>query len=180
MPADDQCRAELEMVLSSAAFRRSPKLSRLLKYLSEKQLAGSAGEITEYSIALDVLARDSQFDPQQHAVVRVDTHHLRKRLKEYYAGAGRDHQIQIVIPNGQYAPEFTLRREIPPPATSRSRTLKSTLKTRLSPAEPFLRKWKWHAAGLALAALAGAWAATHRPQAVSGLVERCKPECTSR
>jgi hypothetical protein len=166
VPADDQCRAELEVVLSSTAFRRSPKLSRLLKYLSEKRLAGSAGEITEYSIALDVLARGSQFDPQQDAVVRVDTHHLRKRLKDYYAGAGRDHQIQIVVPNGQYAPEFTLRSEIPPPVTRGSRTLKS----RLSPAEPFLRKWKWLAAGLALAALAGAWAATHRPQAVSGLV----------
>jgi hypothetical protein len=170
VPADDQCRAELEVVLSSTAFRRSPKLSRLLKYLSEKQLAGSAGEITEYSIALDVLARDSQFDPQQDAVVRVNTHHLRKRLKEYYAGAGRDHLIQIVVPNGQYAPEFTLRSEIPPPATGGWRTLKSTLKSRLSPAEPFMRKWKWLPAGLALAALAGVWAATHRPQAVSGLV----------
>jgi hypothetical protein len=49
-------------------------------------------------------------------------------------------------------------------------TLKPTLKSRLSPAEAFLRKWKWLAAGLALAALAGAWAATHRIQAVSGLV----------
>ena len=151
------------VVLSSEAFRRSPKLSLLLKYLSDKQLAGLAAEITEYSIALDVLARDKQFDPQQDAVVRVDIHHLRKRLKEYYAGAGRDHQIQIVIPNGQYAPEFTLRSETPAPVTAGRRTP-------LGLAKPIMRKWKWLAAGLALALLAGAWAATHRPLAVPQLM----------
>ncbi|MGA2594762.1 MAG: malectin domain-containing carbohydrate-binding protein [Bryobacteraceae bacterium] len=165
LPADDQCRAELGAVLSSAAFRRSPKLSRLLKYLSDKQLAGMAGEITEYSIALDVLARDSQFDPQQDAIVRVDTHLLRKRLKEYYAGAGRDHQIQIVIPNGQYAPEFMLRSVAQPPVTGGWHAPKS----RLSLAKPILHKWKWLAVGLAVAVLACGWAATHRPLAVLGL-----------
>ena len=96
-------------VLSSEAFQRSPKLSRLLRYLCDKQFNGLTSEITEYAIALEVLGRTSQFDPQHDAVVRVDTHHLRKRLKEYYAGAGAGHAIEIVIPSGQYAPEFVLR-----------------------------------------------------------------------
>jgi hypothetical protein len=80
VPGDDPCRAEVAAVLSSEAFRRSPKLSRLLRYLCDKQFNGLAGEITEYSIALDALGRNAKFDPQQDAVVRVDTHHLRKRL----------------------------------------------------------------------------------------------------
>src|ERR1039458_3347062 len=114
-PSDEQCRAEVLAVLSSETFRRSPKLSRLLKYLCDKRLDGQASEITEYGIALDVLGRNAEFDPQQDAVVRVDTHHLRKRLKEYYAGPGADHPIQIVIANGQYAPQFAGRVEAPLP-----------------------------------------------------------------
>jgi len=96
----------LDTVLGSDVFRRSPKLSRLLAYLCDKYLQGRESEITEYSIALDVLGRDAKFDPQQDAVVRVDAHHLRKRLKQYYAGPGRDHEFHIVLPNGQYRLKF--------------------------------------------------------------------------
>jgi hypothetical protein len=105
-PTGDRYRAELAAVLDSDVFRRSPKLSRLLAYLCDKYLQGRESEITEYSIALDVLGRDAKFDPQQDAVVRVDTHHLRKRLKQYYTGPGRDHEFQIILPNGQYRLQF--------------------------------------------------------------------------
>jgi hypothetical protein len=107
-PPEDRNRAELAAVLASDVFKRSPKLSRLLLYLCEKCLQGLAGDITEYGIGIDVLGRDPGFDPQQDALVRVDTHHLRKRLKEYYATAGSEHQIHIILPNGQYAPQFVL------------------------------------------------------------------------
>jgi len=107
----------------------------------DKQLNGQGGEITEYSIALEALGRTAQFDPQQDAVVRVDTHHARKRLKEYYGGAGAGHQVQIDIPNGQYAPQFTLRVEPPPPA-------EPTPQPAVREVEPASRKaipakWKW-------------------------------------
>jgi hypothetical protein len=154
-------------VLSSEAFRRSPKLSQLLTYLCEKRLDGQAGEITEYGIALDVLGRDAQFDPQHDAVVRVDTHHLRRRLKEYYAGAGADHPLRIVISNGQYAPQFAERGAAtipeeqtgpgnpePGPGAPEPEPLSGTWA---------LGKWKWFAA-LALAALAVAWAGSYYRQ----------------
>lgn len=102
----DQNRAELAAVLASDIFKRSPKLSRLLLYLCEKYFQGLASEITEYGIGLDVLGRDPNFDPQQDALVRVDTLNLRKRLKEYYATAGSEHEIHIILPQGQYAPQF--------------------------------------------------------------------------
>jgi hypothetical protein len=136
-------------VLSSETFRRSPKLSRLLKYLCDKRLDGQAGEITEYGIALDVLGRDAEFDPQQDAVVRVDTHHLRKRLKEYYAGAGADHAVQIVIANGQYAPQFAGRVEAPLPD---EQVVPGTPEPKPLVDKSVLGKWKWFAA-LVLAAL---------------------------
>ncbi len=166
-PADDARRAELDAVLCSEAFRRSPKLSRLLKYLSEKQLAGLASEITEYSIALDVFVRDARFDPQQDAIVRVDIHNLRKRLKDYYAGAGQDHPIQIVIPTGQYAPEFLVRSQHPSSAADGPGAPKS----RLGLANAVLREWRWVAAGMVLAVLAGGWAIRHSPPAASRSVD---------
>jgi Malectin domain len=107
-PPNDRNRAELAAVLASDTFKRSPKLSRLLIYLCEKCFQGLEGDITEYAIGLDVLGRDPGFDPQQDALVRVDTHHLRKRLKEYYSTAGREHDVQIILPAGQYAPQFAV------------------------------------------------------------------------
>src|SRR5580692_10662009 len=104
-PPNDRNRAELAAVLASDTFKRSPKLSRLLIYLCEKCFQGLEGDITEYAIGLDVLGRDPGFDPQQDALVRVDTHHLRKRLKEYYSTTGREHEVQIILPAGQYAPQ---------------------------------------------------------------------------
>jgi hypothetical protein len=167
IPGDDECRAELSAVLSSEAFRRSPKLSSLLRYLCDKQFSGLASEITEYSIALDVLGRTAQFDPQQDAVVRVDTHHLRKRLKEYYtAGTGADHQIQIVIPNGQYVPQFVLRDGTPLPEAQDGSGMP---KPKLVLAKWILVKWRWFAT-LAFALLVVTLAAPHYRHVVSRLM----------
>lgn len=165
-PSDDECRAEVLAVLSSEAFRRSPKLSRLLQYLCDKQLGGLAGEITEYGIALDVLGRDAQFDPQHDAVVRVDTHHLRKRLKEYYAGAGADHPIQIVISSGQYAPQFTRRGVTPLPADQAERGTSQLKPVRW---KWVASKWKWLAV-VVLAAIVAVWAFAHYRQTATRLV----------
>src|SRR5581483_138667 len=107
-PTNEEERAELARVLASEMFKRSPKLSRLLSYLCDKYFSGEGDELKEYSIAVDVLGRDTEFDRQLNAVVRVDTHHLRKRLKQYYAVEGSIHRIEIVIPTGQYTPKFVL------------------------------------------------------------------------
>ncbi len=110
-PTKEQERAELAAVLATETFKRSSKLSRLLSYLCDKYFAGERNGLKEYSIAVEALGRDSAFDPQLDAAVRVDTHYLRKRLKECYAGEARDHNIQIVIPKGQYVPQFLSRPE---------------------------------------------------------------------
>ncbi len=168
-PSDDQSRAELSAVLSWEVFRRSPKLSRLLTYLCEKQLAGLASEITEYGIALDVLGKNAGFDPQHDAVVRVDTHHLRKRLKEYYAGAGASHQVEIVIANGQYAPQFVRRGVIPPPEERAGQGAPDSTESRLVLGKWIPGKWQWFAL-LVLAALVLIWAVPHYRQKISRLL----------
>ncbi|KAA6461239.1 hypothetical protein DYQ86_13440 [Acidobacteria bacterium AB60] len=99
-------RAELEAVLASAPFLRAPKLARLLSYLCERLFAGQAGQIKEYSIAVEVFERPAAFDQDSDSIVRVEANRLRKRLAEYYAREGLGSALRITIPVGQYVPEF--------------------------------------------------------------------------
>jgi hypothetical protein len=99
-------RAELEEVIHSASFVRAPTLAHLLTYLCEKLFAGEANEIKEYSIGVEVFHRGASFDQDSDSIVRVEANRLRKRLALYYAGEGASHRLQIVIPLGQYVPEF--------------------------------------------------------------------------
>ena len=108
-------RAELQAVLQSPVFARSPALSHLLSYLCEKTFAGETDQIKEYSVALDVFDRQDSFDQDTDSIVRVQANRLRKRLGEYYAGAGSSHSIHITIPVGQYVPVFQ-RVAAPEPA----------------------------------------------------------------
>src|SRR6202030_1383653 len=86
-------RAELDCVLGSAAFGRSPRLARLLRYLCTKYFEGEADQIKEYNIAVDVLDRPESFDPSEDAIARVEVHRLRKKLREYYQTEGTDHSL---------------------------------------------------------------------------------------
>jgi hypothetical protein len=104
----DEQRAELKQVLQSRSFVRAPTLAHLLSYLGEKLFAGEASQIKEYSIGVEVFHRGASFDQDSDSIVRVEANRLRKRLAEYYAGEGASHRIHIVIPVGQYVPEFIL------------------------------------------------------------------------
>jgi hypothetical protein len=102
----EQERAELQAVLQSPLFARSPTLVRLLAYLCEKSFAGESGQIKEYTIAFEVFGRDDSFDQDTDSIVRVEANRLRKRLAEFYAGPGAAHTLRLTIPVGQYVPVF--------------------------------------------------------------------------
>jgi hypothetical protein len=99
-------RDELQTVLRSPLFARSPALTHFLSYLCEKTFAGETEQIKEYSVALDVFDRRDSFDQDTDSIVRVQANRLRKRLSQYYAGDGANHPIRITIPVGQYIPLF--------------------------------------------------------------------------
>ena len=99
-------RAELEAVLQSGIFHRAPNLERILRYVCERHFDGESGQVKEYSIAVDALGRDPDFDQRKDSIVRVEAHRLRKRLTDFYAGEGASHPVQILIPNGRYSPQF--------------------------------------------------------------------------
>jgi hypothetical protein len=115
MPAECDLQAErteLEAVLSSEAFARSPIVAQMLKYICERHFSGQSHEIKEYNIAVDAFGRQPNFDQTRDSIVRVEAHRLRKRLQEYYQQQGADHRIQIVLPPGNYVPQF-IRRVAP-------------------------------------------------------------------
>jgi hypothetical protein len=99
-------RAELDDLLSSGVLGRTNNLVRFLAFVCEKYFEGNVDEIKEYSIAVQVLGRPKDFDPQADTIVRVTAHALRKRLEEYYRTAGAKHQVRICLPSGHYVPKF--------------------------------------------------------------------------
>ncbi len=117
----DEQRAALQTVLASTTFSKNPRLSALLEYLCIRCFQGEASSIKEYNIATDVFRRPPDFDQSSDAIVRVEMHRLRKKLKEYYGGEGSGQSIEIVIQSGQYQPEFVTRQKeepaTPEPAT---------------------------------------------------------------
>src|SRR5262252_4772481 len=99
-------RCELDRILASGIFNRAPNLAMLLTYVCSRYFEGTSDQIKEYNIAVDALGRSPDFDQKRHSIVRVEAHRLRKRLHEYYEGAGADNPLRIYIPPGQYAPQF--------------------------------------------------------------------------
>jgi len=91
----------------------------MLKYICEQHLGGQGQDVKEYNIAVEAFGRPPDFDQSRDSIVRVEAHRLRKRLQEYYSGAGADHQIQIIVPAGSYIPQFVQRSNAgQPPAAA--------------------------------------------------------------
>jgi TolB-like protein len=107
VPSADMVRRELERVLASPEFVASDRLRKFLRFVVEEALAGRGDRLHAYPIALEVLGRDANFDPQADPVVRMEAGKLRRRLERYYLGAGQSDPIRIDIPKAGYAPTFT-------------------------------------------------------------------------
>jgi predicted ATPase len=113
----ESIRAQLATILRSQLFSNAPKLSRLLDYLVERSLDGSADRLKEYSLGLEVFDRGESFDPRIDTIVRVQARTLRRKLKEYYDAEGRLDPIVIELPKGHYVAGFRYA-PAPPPASS--------------------------------------------------------------
>lgn len=80
--------AELDRILASKGFANAGRLSRLLRYVVERTLAGEADQLKEYAVGVEVFDRDDKYDPRLDSIVRVEAGRLRSRLEEYYNGEG--------------------------------------------------------------------------------------------
>jgi TolB-like protein len=110
-------RAELDRVLASKGFQNAGRLSRLLRHVTERTLAGDSDRLKEYTVGVEVFDRDASYDPRLDAIVRVEAGRLRSRLDDYYATNGAAGEIRIELPRGGYVAQFTRRAASPSPAS---------------------------------------------------------------
>jgi serine/threonine-protein kinase len=113
-------RGHLEAVLASPEFSRTERMRRFLKLVVEHKLSGSLDPLKEFTIAAEVFDRSTDFDPQTDPIVRVEASRLRSRLRDYYAGSGKDALFRIDIPKGGYAASIVeIKPPEPPPRNRR-------------------------------------------------------------
>jgi len=94
-------REELEHVFSSTCFARSEGLSRLLRFLVERQLEGRGSELKESLIGVEVYGRRPDYDPKLDSTVRSEMARLRARLSKYYSNEGILDPVGIELPKGK-------------------------------------------------------------------------------
>jgi hypothetical protein len=111
-------KSELDAVLASEAFAKSPNLARLLSYLCVKYFDGRACDLKEYNIGVEALGRPADFDSATNSVVRVELHRLREKLKKYYETEGLHDAVLIVLEPGKYAPRFLAHADVRTPPAS--------------------------------------------------------------
>src|SRR5437762_13974552 len=81
-------RAQVERMTKSNVFANSPQLSAFLLFVVEATLRGKSERLKGYTIGVEVLRRDANFDPQIDPIVRVEATRLRRAIERYYAGPG--------------------------------------------------------------------------------------------
>ena len=108
-PSPAEVRAQIQRMTASDVFASSPQLAAFLLFIVEAVLRGHGERLKGYTIGVEVLRRDVNFDPQIDPIVRVEATRLRRAIGRYYAGPGADDPIVIDLPRGAYVPSIALR-----------------------------------------------------------------------
>ena len=98
---------QLARIVNSPGFTSSARLCRFLIHIVNKTLEGDLDSLKEFTIAMEVFDRTSDYDPNIDAIVRVEARRLRSKLKTYYEqGQGMNDPILIGLRPGSYVPVF--------------------------------------------------------------------------
>jgi TolB-like protein len=100
---------ELENIFHAPYFAESGILKKFLSFIVQETILGRSNCLKEYTIAIKVLEKPLNFNPQENGIVRIHAGRLRRALSRYYSEMGRDDQIVITIPKGKYVPVFANR-----------------------------------------------------------------------
>jgi adenylate cyclase len=108
-------REQLARVANSPGFVSSVRLCRFLTHIVNRTLDGDIDSLKEFSIAMEVFDRTSDYDPNIDAIVRVEARRLRAKLKAYYEeGLGTVDPVLIGLRPGSYVPIFRWLDTQPP------------------------------------------------------------------
>lgn len=95
-------RLERDHLFDSGHFAKAPTLIRLLAFLVEETLAERGDQLKSYSVAVDGLGRDADFDAQADSYPRVQVVRLRKLLEAFYARHDPAEHSCIFLKSGSY------------------------------------------------------------------------------
>jgi len=102
-------REQVEKIVASSGFKRSPQIARFLRFCVEQRLGGQEHRLKEGVLAIEVLQRREAFDPRLDCIVRVEARRLRAKLAHYYLTDGRYDEIRILFSPGSYVPRIMAR-----------------------------------------------------------------------
>jgi TolB-like protein len=105
----DEVEQQLGRIFHGPHFTESPILKKFLAFIVQETLSGRSNCLKEYTIALNVLDKPHNFNPQESGIVRIHAGRLRRALGQYYDGIGRNDEVVITIPKGKYVPVFKNR-----------------------------------------------------------------------
>jgi adenylate cyclase len=117
---------QLARIVNSPKFISSPRLCRFLTHIVNRTIHGDLDSLKEFSIAVEVFDRNSEYDPNIDAIVRVEARRLRAKLKEYYEGFGRNDAVLIGLRPGSYVPIF---RWLDPQPQNETQEIGATIRT---------------------------------------------------
>jgi hypothetical protein len=109
----EEKREALELALNSRALHRAEQLKAILRYIVEEDLAGRAGELNEHLIGVEVLGRPPGYSSSEDSSVRTRAYELRQKLEKLYLLEAPNAAVQIVLPKGAYAPQYSRRLDTP-------------------------------------------------------------------
>src|SRR3954452_24605252 len=98
---------QIQRILLDPAFVMSNILKSFLLFIVEQTLSGHSDWLKEYTIAVNVLNKSSDFKPRESGIVRIHAGRLRRALHHYYHHGGARDPIIISIPKGAYVPVFS-------------------------------------------------------------------------
>jgi TolB-like protein/Tfp pilus assembly protein PilF len=94
-PSREELRDELARLLASKTFAASRRSRQLLEYFVNQLLLGTADQVKEYAIGVDVFNRAASYDPKLDTIVRTEVWRLRSKLSTYYGAEGKDNPLRI-------------------------------------------------------------------------------------
>src|SRR3954470_900137 len=103
----EDIQSQVLKIVQDPVLENSTILKNFLQYVVEESLQGNSNILKEYTIAINVLHKPSDFNTQENGIVRIHAARLRRILDVYYKSHGIIDFIRISIPKGTYIPMFT-------------------------------------------------------------------------
>jgi hypothetical protein len=104
----EMIRAQLDLLVRDDVFRSSKRSVAFLRYVVEQTLNGSASQIKERTIGVEVFGREPTYDTNLDHIVRTAATELRKRLAIYYGDEKHRSELRMGLIPGSYIPRFGL------------------------------------------------------------------------